>query len=185
VSDWRCRRLGTAAPVHHHAGQHAVDNVEVGVVVQHGYGGHLAGCAARSRAELGHLHQVRVWVLREQHRVACARTVVGHVPLGRDDPVPAKLFEVDRQREPTAPGLRGRLVARQPGRRVPPGPGPPVLPSVHLQVRDLTILRTNRIRVDYDEYACFWGVRWCMCVGVCRVVHAKRWRYIMLYRCYI
>jgi len=81
-----------------------------------------------------------VRVLREQHRVAHARTVVGYVPLGRDDPVPAKLLEVDRQRELAAPGLRGRLVARQPGRSVSPGPGPPVFPSVHLQVRDLTIL---------------------------------------------
>jgi len=149
VSDWRCHRLATATPFHHHAGQHAVDDVEVGVVVQHGYGGHLAGRAARSRAKLGHLHQVGVWVLREQHRVAHARTVVGHVTLGRDNPVPAKLLEVDRQRKLAAPGLRGRLVARQSGRSVSPGPGPPVLPSVHLQVRDLTILY-GPIGLEYD-----------------------------------
>lgn len=166
-------RLATATPVHDHAGEHAVNDVVVHVVVQHRYGGHFAGRTTRPRAELGHLHQMRVRVFLEQHWIARARTVVGHVLFRCDYPVPAELLEVDRQRVPATPRLRGRLVACQSGRYVPPGPGPPILPGVHFQVRDLTIIVPRPIELVKVLCVCT-----CVCIYVC--VHKRAHR---VYRC--
>lgn len=130
------------APVGHHAGQQAVDDVQVLVEVQHRDGGQLAGHAARPRARVrarrlvGQLGQVRVRVLLQEHQRTLAGTIVGRVLPGRDDPVPAELVKVHGQRVPAAPGLRGRLVAVD-AQHVALGPRPPVVLRVHLQVRDL------------------------------------------------
>lgn len=105
-------RLATAALLGHHAGNPAVDDVLVGVVVHYVHGGHLAGRTTRPHSRLGHLHQMRVRVPLEQQRFARTVTVVGRVCFRIDDPVPAEFIEVDYQRVPAAPWLLGRLVAR-------------------------------------------------------------------------
>lgn len=147
-------RLATATPVHYHTGQYTVHNIQVNVEVHHRYGGHFSGRTAWPDAELRHLHQMRMRVLRKKHGVARTGTVVRHVRLRRDDPMPAEIFEVDSKWVPTASGLRGRLVAKQAGTRVPLGPGPSVVHGVHLQVRDLARVRTNWIRENGGTRGC-------------------------------
>jgi len=103
---WRWS-LTASAPVHHHAGQQAVNYVEVLVEVQHGYGGQLAGSAARTGARVrarlvGELGEVSVRVFLQEHHRTLSRTVVGFVLFGRNDPVPAEVLEVHRQRVPAA-----------------------------------------------------------------------------------
>lgn len=55
---------GTAAPLHLHVGQLALDHVLVGIQVEHVDGGHLAGGAARAggavEAGAGHLDNAGV-----------------------------------------------------------------------------------------------------------------------------
>lgn len=82
-----------------------------------------------------------VRVLLEEDVGAFPRAVVGLVFLGRDDPIPAELDEVHRQRVAAAPSLRGRLVAVEPD-----GPLSSMLPPVRsndFQKRDLFSKRTS------------------------------------------
>lgn len=107
--------LRAAASVHHHPGQHAVDDVEIRVEVQHRDGRHLPGSTTGARRPLRVrlLDQMRVRVLLQEDVRALAAAVVGLVPLRRDDPVPAELLEVHRQRVPAAADFVGVLFAVQ------------------------------------------------------------------------
>lgn len=96
-------QLRTATPVDNHAGQDAVDDVVVLVEVQHRDAGHAPRRTARARVDrVRLLRQMRVRVLLQKHVRTLSRAVVRFVSLRRDDPVPAELLEVDRQRVPTA-----------------------------------------------------------------------------------
>lgn len=144
-------RLTAAAPVHHHAGQQAEYDVHVLVVVQHGYGGHLPGRATRPGAGVlaggvGHLGEVRVRVLLQEHERTLARTVVGLVLFGGDDPVPAELLEVHRQRVPAAQPFVRVLVAVH-ADHVALGPRPPVVLLVQFQVRYLCIRTAEQTKI--------------------------------------
>lgn len=75
-------------------------------------------------------------VLRQERHATLAGTVAGLVPFGRNDPVPAEVLKVDRQRIPAAPRLLRVLVAVQ-SHQVALGPRPPAVFHEHLQVRDL------------------------------------------------
>jgi len=127
--------LRTSAPVHDHARQQAVDNVVVLVEVQHGDGGHLPGAAAGAARprRVGHVHQVRVRIPLQEHVRALAGAVVGLVPLGRDDEVPAELLEVHGERVAAAARLLRVFVAAQAERAL----GPPArrVRRVHLHER--------------------------------------------------
>ncbi|CAN8020861.1 unnamed protein product, partial [Ixodes persulcatus] len=102
-----------AASIDDHARQHAVDDVVVIVEVEHRNGRDLArGAAGASGAGQVHLlYEVRVRVLLHEHVWALAAAVVGLVALGRDDPVPAELLEVHRQRVAAAALLARVLLA--------------------------------------------------------------------------
>lgn len=129
--------LRAATAVDDHAGQEAVDDVEVGIEVEHGDGGHLAGGAAwpRSTGGAGHVRHVCVRVLLQEHEGTLARAVVGLVLLGRDDPVPPEGLEVHRQRVAAAARLLAVLVAVVAER--PFGPELPVVRHVDLEERHL------------------------------------------------
>jgi len=146
LTTWSLRRrrrwsLTASAPVHHHSGQQAVNYVQVLVEVQHRYGGHLAGGAARTGARIrarlvGELGEMGVRVLLQEHHRTLSRTVVGLVLFGCNDPVPAKVLEVHRQREPAAQ-LLFRVIVAVLAQHVAFGPRPTAVFRVHLQVRDL------------------------------------------------
>lgn len=107
--------LGTAAAVHHHAGQVAEDDVQRIVKVEHGDGRQFAWGAARhvgvSQGAQGVLGQVCVHVLLVERPGAVARAVVRLVPSRRYDEVPAEGVEVDRQRVAATPLLLAVVLA--------------------------------------------------------------------------
>lgn len=92
-----------------------MDDLLLVIEVEHVNGGHLgrgtAGSCGASR--VGMLHQVGVRVFLHEHVLALARTVVGFVTFGGNDPVPAKCLEIHSQRVATAAGLSGVLVTVQ------------------------------------------------------------------------
>ena len=107
----------------------------VGVPVEHVDRRELARPAARPAGAADLLHDVRVRVLLQVDVRTVARTVVGVVGAGRDDPVPAELVEVDHQREPAAVGL-GAVVRAEVAAGGALG-APSVGADVHLQYRQL------------------------------------------------
>lgn len=137
--------LRASAAVHHHAGNLAVDDLLLVIEVEHVYGRHLGGGAAWARraSGIGVLDQVSVRVLLHEHVLTLARTVVGFVALGRDDPVPAESLKVHCERVAAAAGLGGVLVAVQ--TQVPPRAFGG-LENFHLQERLLEIKGEGRRR---------------------------------------
>ena len=121
------KTLWAAAAVDDHAGQVSVDDVELVVKVEHRDGRHFARGAARAGRprRIGLLHDVRVRILLQEDVRALAGTIVGLVLFRGDDPVPAELHKVHRQRVAAAARLGRRLVAIQADR-----PLRPVLPPV-------------------------------------------------------
>lgn len=85
------------------------------VEVEHVDGRHLGGGAAGARGPsgVGGSHQVGVGVLLQVHVLALARAVVGLVAPRGDDPVPAEVLEVHRERVAAAPRLQRVLHAVQ------------------------------------------------------------------------
>lgn len=130
-------QLRAAAAFDHHARQEAVDDVEVGVEVEHGDSLHLARCAARPSVEgLGHVPgYVSVRVLAHEGDGALARAVVGFVLLRGDDPVPAERLEVHGQGVAATPRLLAVLLAVAQGALGPVLSG--LVRHVHLQKRHL------------------------------------------------
>lgn len=104
---------GAAAVVDHHGRDLSVDDLLLAVEVQHVDGRHLGGRAAGPRGApwVGFVHQVCMWVLLQVHELALSRAVVGPVAFGCNDPVPAKLLEVDGEGVAAAAGLCRLLVA--------------------------------------------------------------------------
>lgn len=96
--------LGTTALFHNHVRYGRVNDAVAQIEVQQLDGAHLFRRAARDgrRAEL---HHVGVLVLGQEAQHALASAVGSFVPLWRDNPVPAELFKVHRQRVPAAAGL--------------------------------------------------------------------------------
>lgn len=143
-------QLRATTTLNYHARQQAVDDVEVGVEVEHGYSFHLAWSAARPCARgLGHVpSDIRVRVLAHEGDGALARAIVGFVLLGCNDPVPAERLEVHCQGVATAPGLLAVLLA------ITHGALGPVLSRlvshVHLQKRHLD---TDSAQVMYCSHA--------------------------------
>lgn len=99
--------------VDHHGRDLPVDDLLLAVDVQHVDGRHLGGRAAGSGSapRVGLVHQMSMWVLLQVQKLALPRAVVGPVALGRDDPVPAELLEVDCEGVSAAACLCRLLVA--------------------------------------------------------------------------
>lgn len=116
-------RLDSRAPtaVHHHVGDLAVDDLLVVIKVEHVDGGHLGGGAAGAYGPsgVGFVHQVGVGVRLQVHVLALPGAVVGLVALRGNNPVPAEVLEVHRERVAAAPGLGRVLFTVQ--TRVSPG----------------------------------------------------------------
>jgi hypothetical protein len=90
----RATKLRAEALLDDHVRDGAEHDVQVVVEVEQLHGRHAPRRAARIRGRR-QLHHVRVRVLLEVGDLALAGTVVGVVALRRDDPVPAKVLEVD------------------------------------------------------------------------------------------
>lgn len=85
------------------------------VEVEHVNGGHLCwGTAGPCRASgVSMLYKVSVRIFLHEHVLALARTIVGFVTFGGNDPVPSECLEIHSQRVATAARLSGVLVAVQ------------------------------------------------------------------------
>lgn len=93
-----------------------MDDLLLVIEIEHVNGGHLGwGTAGPCGASgVGVLHQVGVWIFLHEHVLALARTVVGFVTFGGNDPVPAKCLKIHSQGVATAAGLSGVLITVQP-----------------------------------------------------------------------
>lgn len=108
-------RLRAAAAIHHHARNLSVDDLLLVVKIQHIYGRHFGGCAARAgrASRISVLHQMGVWVLLHEHVLTLAWTVVSLVALGSNDPVPSECLKVHCEWVAAAAGFSRVLVAVQ------------------------------------------------------------------------
>ena len=129
-----CANSRAPTAVHHHGRDLAVDDLLFSVKVEHVDGRHLGGGAAgaRSPSGVGLVHQVGVRVLLQVHVLTLPGAIVGLVALWGNNPVPAKVLEVHRERVAAAPGLWRVLVAVQ-ARVSPHTPG--ALRDLHLHER--------------------------------------------------
>lgn len=108
--------LGTTALLDDHVRNGAVDDAIAQIKVQQLDRAHLLRRAARN-GRSAQLHHVGVLVLGQEAQHTLAGTVGRLVALRSDDPVPAELFKVHRQRVAAAAGFVVVLVAVQ--REVP------------------------------------------------------------------
>lgn len=95
---------GAATVVNHHRWDLSVDDLFLAVEVQHVDGWHLGGCAAgpRRAPRIGLVYQMCMWVLLQVQELTLPWTIVGPVALGRNDPVPSELLEVNCEGVSTA-----------------------------------------------------------------------------------
>lgn len=121
MSDGLLVSSGAAAVVNHHRRNLPVDDLLLAVEVEHVDGRHLGGRAAgpRRASGVGLVDQVCVRVLLQVQKLTLPGAVVCPVALGRDDPVPSKLLEVDSEWVAAAAGLGGLLITIE--ARVPAG----------------------------------------------------------------
>lgn len=104
-----------STPVHHHGRDLPVDDLLLSVKVEHVDRGHLGRGAAGAcgPSGVGFVHQVGVWVLLQVHVLTLPGAIVGLIALRGNNPVPAKVFKVHRERVAAATRLWRVLVTVQ------------------------------------------------------------------------